>query len=174
MKNRCSTTSISALLLSLCLVISIPSALSLASTWNELSLKLPCNGAIWNFDTPLGFAYLGIAAIGLIVLWTGYRKKERWAWFVMLVILLFFSFPSSALPVLLEIHRFGWSILLDLFRAFPGGEWLHCWILSLRPNYLGGIACVPVLILGGLLNFLVMLVALLLPIKAFFWSPAKD
>ena len=126
---------------------------------------------MWNFETPLGFAYIGIVAIGLIVLWTGYRKKERWAWLVMLIILLCFSFPSSALPVLLQIHRFGWPILLDLFGAFRGGEWLHCWIVSLRPNYSSGIACMPVLILSSLLNFLVMLVALLLTIKAFFWEP---
>jgi len=129
---------------------------------------------MWNFETPLGFASLGIVAIGLIVLWTGYRKKERWAWFVMLIILLCFSFPSSVLPVLLQIHRFGWPILLDLFGAFRGGEWLHCWIVSLRPNYIGGIACGTVLILSRLLNFLLMLLALLLPIKAFFWGPAKD
>ena len=170
MKSRCSTTSISALLLSLCLVLSIPSALSLASTWNELTLRMPC-GSIWNYDTPLGFASLGIVAIGLIVLWTGYRRKERWAWFVMLIILLCFPFPFSVLPVLLQIHRFGWPSLLDLIRAFPGKEWLHCWIVSLRPNYSSGIACVPALILGRLLNFLVMFVALLLPIKAFFWEP---
>jgi biopolymer transport protein ExbD len=126
---------------------------------------------MWNFETPLGFAYIGILAIGLIVLWTGYRKKERWAWFVMLIILFCFSFPSSVLPVLLQIHRFGWSVLRDLFGASWGGEWLHCWIVSLRPNYSVGIACVPVLILSGLVKFLVMLAALLLPIKAFFWKP---
>ena len=171
MKFRCTTTSISALLLSLCIVMWIPAALGNATTWNQLSIKLPCNGAIWNFETPLGFAYLGIVAIGLIVLWTGYRKKERWAWFGMLVILLCFSFPSSVLPVLLQIHRSGWHILLDLFGAFRAGEWLHCWIVSLRPNYTGGMACGLVLILSGLLDFLVMLVALLLPAKAFFCKP---
>jgi biopolymer transport protein ExbD len=119
----------------------------------------------------LGFAYLGIVAIGLIVLWTGYRKRERWAWCVMLIILLCFAFPSSVLPVVMQIRRFGWPDFLDLFGAFRGGEWLPCWIVSLRPNYIGGIACVPVLILSGLLNFLVMLVALLLPVKSFFWKP---
>ena len=170
MKIRCSITSISALLLSLCLVISIPTALSQASTWNEPFLRLPY-GAIWNFLAPLGFADLGIVAIGLIVLWTGYRKKECWAWFVMLIILLCFSFPSFVLPVLLQVRHFGWPILLDLFGAFRGGEWLHCWIVSSRSNYCVGIECVQVLILSGLLNFLVMLVALLLPIKAFFWKP---
>jgi hypothetical protein len=170
-KSRFSTTSISALILSLCLILSIPVALSLASTWNEPSLKLPCSGAIWNYNTPLGFAYLGIVAIGLIVLWTGYRNKERWAWFVMLIILLCFYFSSSALPVLLQIHRAGWPVLQDLFRAVPTGECLHCWIASLRPNYSVGIACGIVLILSGLLRFLVMSIALLLPIKAFFWEP---
>jgi biopolymer transport protein ExbD len=169
-RSRCSTTSISALLLSLCLVISIPAALSNVATWNEFSIKLPY-GSIWNFLAPLGFAYLGIVAIGLIVLWTGYRKRERWAWFVMLIALLFFYFPSSVLPVLLQIHHFGWPVLLDLFGACRGGEWLHCWIVSLRPNYSVGMACASVLILSGLLKFLVMLVALLLPIKAFFWEP---
>jgi biopolymer transport protein ExbD len=159
------------LVLSLCLVISIPRVLNYASTWNEPFVKVPCGGAIWNIEAPLGFAYLGIVAIGLIVLWTGYRKRERWAWFVMLIILLCFTFPSSVLPVLLQIHRFGWPVLLDLFGACRGGEWLHCWIVSFRLNYSVGIACASVLILSGLLKFLVMLVALLLPIKAFFWEP---
>jgi len=169
-KSRCSTTSVSALILSLCLVTIIPEALSNASTWKELSIRLPY-GAMWNFLAPLGFAYLGIVAIGLIVLWTGYRKKERWAWFVMLIALLFFYFPSSVLPVLLQIRRFGWPYFLDLLGAFRAGGWWHCWIVSLRPNYVGGIACALVAILIGLLEFLVMLVALLLPVKAFFWKP---
>jgi biopolymer transport protein ExbD len=166
-KSRFSITSISALVLSLCLLTILPAALSNASTWSELSIKLP-HGAMWNFLAPLGLAYLGIVAIGLIVLWTGYRRRERWAWFVMLVALLFFYFPFSVLPVLLEIRRFGWPLLLDLLGAFRAGG--YCWILSLRPNYSVGIACAFVPILSGLLNFLVMSVALLLPVKAFFWQ----
>ncbi len=117
--------------------MSIPAALSNASTWNELTIKLPY-GAMWNFLAPLGFAYLGIVAIGLIVLWTGYRKRERWAWFVMLIALLFFYFPSYVLPVLLHIRRFGWPYFAGFARGFPGRRWWHCWIVSLRPNYLGG------------------------------------
>jgi biopolymer transport protein ExbD len=148
--------------------MSIPAALSNASTWNELTIKLPL-GSMWNFLAPLGFASLGIVAIGLIVLWTGFRKRERWAWFVMVIILLCFSFPSSVLPVLLEIHRFGWPILLDLLGGLRAGG--YCWVVSLRPNYSVGMACAFVPILIGLLNFLVMLVALLLPVKAFFWDP---
>jgi biopolymer transport protein ExbD len=168
MKSRFSATAISVWFFSLCLVMSIPAALSNASTWNELTIKLPFGG-MWNFLAPLGFAYLGIVAIGLIVLWTAYRKRERWAWFVMLIALLFFYFPSRVLPVLLQIRRFGWPILLELLGGFRAGG--YCWIVSLRPNYLGGIQCAFVPILSGLLSFLVMLVALLLPVKAFFWNP---
>jgi hypothetical protein len=153
MNVRSSATSISALVLSLCLVTSIPAALSNASTWNELTIKLPL-GSMWNFLAPLGFAYLGIVAIGLIVLWAGYRKRERWAWFVMLIALLFFYFPSYVLPVVLQSQRFGWPHLLDFLGIFREGGWWHCWIASLRPNYIGGLACVPLEILIRPLEFL--------------------
>jgi biopolymer transport protein ExbD len=170
MKVRCGTTSISALVLSLCLVASIPAALSNASTWNESSIKLPY-GAMWNFLAPLGFAYLGIVAIGLIVLWTGYRRKERWAWFVMLIALLFFYFPFYALPVLLQIRRFGWPYLLYLLGAFRLGGWWYCWIASFHPGSAVGMANWPIATMIRPLEFLVMLIALLLPAKAFFWRP---
>ncbi len=171
MKVRCSTTSISALLFSLCLVMSIPAALGNASTWRELTLKLPY-GAIWNFLAPLGFADLGIVAIGLIVLWTGYRKRERWAWFVMLIILLCFSFPSTVLPMLLQIRAgsYRWSYLLDFLGVFREGGW-HCLTILPSPSKSVGIECVAVLTTIGPLKFLVMSIALLLPIKAFFWKP---
>ncbi len=170
MKFRLSTTAISAWLFSLCLVLSIPVALSNASTWNELTIRLPLGG-MWNFLAPLGFAYLGIVAIGLVVLWTGYRKRERWAWFIMLIALLFFYFPLYVLPVVLQSRRFGWPHLLDFLVVFHVGEWWHCWIASLRPNYLGGLACVPFEILIRPFEFFVMSIALLLPVKAFFWKP---
>lgn len=170
MKVRCSTTSISAFVLSLCVVTSIPAALSNASTWNELTIKLTL-GEMWNSLAPLGFAYLGIVAIGLIVLWTGYRKRERWAWFVMLIALLFFYFSSWVLPVLLYARRFGWPYWLELLGAFRTGGWWHCWIASWRPNYSVGIACATALPMIGLVKFLVMAIALLLPVKAFFWKP---
>ena len=170
MKFRLNTTAISGWLFSLCLVMSIPAALGNASTWNELTIRLPLGG-MWNFLAPLGFAYLGMVAIGLAVLWTAYRKRERWAWFIMLIALLFFYFPLYVLPVVLQVRRFGWPMLLDLLGGLRAGG--YCWIVSLRPNYSVGIACAFVPILIGLLNFLVMLVALLLPVKAFFSKPVS-
>jgi hypothetical protein len=94
----------------------------------------------------------------------------------MLIILLCFSFPSSVLPVLLQIRaeNYRWSYLLDLSWPFREKGWWHCLTIVPSPSEAVGIECVAVVILIGLLEFLVMSVALLLPIKAFFWSPAKD
>jgi hypothetical protein len=85
------------------------------------------------------------------VLWTGYRKEERWAWFVMFIILLFFVFPLNVLRLLLDMQRpsFDWSVW---FQGILGGYMPSIWAAL------------------GVMNFLVMLVALLLPIKAFFFK----
>jgi len=146
MRVRCSTTLISATVLSLCLVAYVPTALRNAATWKELYLDWP-GVKIQNYLMPFGFVYLGIVTIGLIVLWTGYKKRERWAWFVMLIILLCFSFPSSVLPVLLQIRaqNYRWSVLLDLFRAYPAEGWRQC--LAIRPaccEYVVSIECIAV------------------------------
>ena len=176
MKSRHGKTEISALLLSLCLLSFIPAALRNVLTWKELYFEWP-GVKIQNYLMALGFVYLGIVMIGMIVLWTGYRKRELWAWFVMLTILLCFSFPSAVLPVLLQIRaqNYQWSLLLDLMRASPAEGWWHC--LAMTPaccEYAVGIGCMAAHIMIGLLSFLVMLVALLLPIKAFFWRSANS
>jgi hypothetical protein len=54
-------------------------------------------------DHRFGVACLAIILIGLIVVWTGYAKRSRPAWFVMFVIVWFWAFPvfilSSAVPL---------------------------------------------------------------------------
>jgi hypothetical protein len=174
MKVRCNSTLISALLLSLCLAMMIPANLRNVSTWKEVYFEWP-GVRIQNFLMPFGFAYLGIVMIGLIVLWTGYRRRERWAWFVMLIILLCFSFPSSVLPVLLQIRagNYQWSYFLGILGVFREEGWWHCLTIVPSCSKSAGVECVAVVICIGLLKFLVMSIALLLPIKAFFWSPAK-
>jgi hypothetical protein len=170
MKSRYSTTSISALLLSLCLITIIPGAIANAATWKELYLDWP-GVKIQNYFAPFGFVFLGVATIGLIILWTGYRKRERWAWFIMLIILLCFDFPSSVLPVFLLIRdqNYQWSILLALLTPFREQGWWHC--LAIKPAFYSvGIECVDVGISIGLVRSLVMSVALLIPVRAFFWK----
>jgi hypothetical protein len=126
----------------------IPGSLRFASTWRELYFEVP-GFKEQNLLMPLAFCSLGLEMIGLIVLWTGYRKKERWAWFVMLIILLFFVFPLNVLKLLLDM----WT---------PSFAW-SAWFQGIREGYLPS-----VWMAVGVLNFFVMLAALLLPIKAFF------
>jgi len=154
MKIRCSTTFISTLLISLCLASFISGSLKFASTWKELYFER-ASFKEQNLLMPLGFYSLGLEMIGLIVLWTGYRKKERWAWFVMLMLLWFFVFPANVLTPLLDMQTpsFVWS---DWFRGITEGYRPSIWMAA------------------GVFNFLVMLVALLLPVKAFFWRYADS
>ena len=53
----------------------------------------------------LGVACLAIILIGLIVLWTGYIKRSRAAWFVMFVIVWFWAFPLFILPIAVPLIR---------------------------------------------------------------------
>jgi hypothetical protein len=102
-----------------------------------------------NLLMPLGFYALVIEAIGLIVLWTGYQKKERWAWFVMLIIALGFGVPDNLIPILINMQNGG------------GIQWSYWLGMKWWGDPLGRGFGLEVLI------SLVMLVALLLPIKAF-------
>jgi len=132
----------------LCLIALVPGALKFASTGKDLSLEAGGYKQT-SLMMPLGFFSLGFQLIGLIVLWTGYKRNERWAWFVMLVILLFFVFPPSALTLLLSVPT-------------PEFEWSY-WLRGIREGYL------PAIWMGlGTLDFLVMLVALLIPVRSFF------
>ncbi len=151
MKIRWSTTLVSALILSLCLLVVIPGSLRFALDWH--ALRFSCV-VVQNFTMSMGLYRLGFVMIGMIVLWTGYRKRERSAWFVMFIILLFFSFSGDVLPWITQ-WTMQWHTLTEWARWFTGVPWDA--LLSKGPGI-------------GIINFLVMLVALLLPIKAFFWK----
>lgn len=148
MKTRYNMTVISTLLMSLCLLTFIPGSLRFASTWRDPYFETPCLRE-QNLLMPLGFYSLALMMIGLIILWTGYRKKERWAWFVMLIILFFYVFPLSVLQPLLVVLPQPWS-------------WSG-WFQALREGFEPAVWTAE-----GFVTFLVMLVALLLPIKEFF------
>ena len=153
MKTRCDATLISALVVSVCLMAFIPGSLRFASTWRELYFEAP-GFREQNLLMPLGLCSLGLEMIGLIVLWTGYRRKQRWAWFVMLIILLFFVFPLNVLKLLLDMQT-------------PSFDW-SAWLQGIRGGYAPSIWMAV-----GVFDFLVMLSALLLPIKAFFMRPLR-
>src|SRR5262249_46641149 len=54
-------------------------------------------------DHRFGVACLSIILIGLIVVWTGYAKRSRPAWFVMFVIVWFWAFPVFILLIVVEL-----------------------------------------------------------------------
>ena len=155
MKIPRSTTLISSLLLSVCLLILLPGAVKFAATWRDLYFYVGDHREN-NLLVQLGLFSLGFQMIGLIVIWTGYIREERWAWFIMLIILLFFVFPPNALTLLvmkMQTPSFEWS---DWFRSLHEGLPQVVWMTE------------------GVIDFLVMLVALLLPLKAFFWKSASS
>lgn len=100
---------------------------------------------------PSGFASLAVIAIGLIVAWMGYIRLVRWTWFVMFLIVWAWYFPLSMLPNLQgwpHIYIIGW---LDIGTAIrePGMSRIY---------------------VKECLAFLLMLIALILPLRAFIWG----
>jgi hypothetical protein len=140
--------------MSLSLVGLMPGSLRFVLTWVELNV-IETQRSVENLTMWVGAYSLGLDIIGLIVLWTGFKKRERWAWFVMLVILLFYVFPGYVLTelVLFCKGKAGLSDFLQLIPLTWAGNWQSMPAIG---------------ILLGLLTFVVMLVALLLPVKAFF------
>jgi hypothetical protein len=160
MRIHYNATLISAIVLSLFLMAYIPESLKFASTWRELYFQMP-GLREQNLLMPLGLHVFGFATIGLIVLWTGYIKNERWAWFVLLIILLFLIFPQFWLSALIEK------------MLTPGPSRLFTILTNSRywPHDMRTIVEVNRFVAGFVLDLIslpVMLIALLLPIRSFF------
>jgi len=148
MKIRYDAVRVSSVLLSIGLLSLVPASLHWVSTWRDLNIEMP-GFHQQNYFMPLGFYSLGLEIIGLIVLWTGYLRKERQAWFLMVIITAFLVFPLNGLKLVLQMHTsaFTWPDLLYGVRA----GW--------RPDIWMAV---------GALTVLIMLIALILPIPAFF------
>lgn len=155
MGRRYSPVLVSAVLQSLCLLSFVPGSLKSISTWRDATFEAG-GYRTENLIMPLGCCFLGMALIGVTILWTAYRKNERWAWFAMLIVLVCFLFGGNMVPVVRMVYPpyFQWVLWFDCLRA---GDWRG--ICLMVPE-----AGLPVL---------VMLLALLLPIKAFFWRSSR-
>jgi hypothetical protein len=100
----------------------------------------------------LNVVCLAVTFIALIVIWSGYRKRERWTWFVMFILVWVWAFPLLALPPL--------KALFEGRLSFTLPEWIHSAI------YQSGL---PRIWAESVLIFLLMVVALVLPIRSFFF-----
>ncbi|MFZ0336598.1 MAG: hypothetical protein WAL45_01080 [Terracidiphilus sp.] len=96
----------------------------------------------------VGILTLVLILIGLIVTWTGYLNKVRWTWFVMVILASGLAIQLRVLPFVMRP-----KVFLDLPKllvdAWKGQSFA-------RP------------FLEQVLIFLLMVIALLLPVKSFF------
>jgi hypothetical protein len=100
-----------------------------------------------------GVACLTIILVGLMVLWTGYVNRARSAWLVMFAIAAVWAFPVLVLPL------FQGRMVLTL------SEWLYSAIS--QPG-------LPRTAAESVLIFSLMVIALLLPIRSFFFTNETD
>lgn len=100
-------------------------------------------------DHYFGVACLAIILIGLIVVWTGYAKRSRPAWFVMFVIVWFWVFPVFIRSSPLVRGYFTVTFLEFFYDAISG------------PGYATEVV-------RTILMFFIMVVGLALPMGRFF------
>lgn len=158
MKVRRDTVLISSVLFTIALVSLLPpfvrGALQRFDTTGREQLETGWRlyAEMWgNFD----IASLAIVLIGLIVTWGGYLHKVRWTWFVMFVIVWGWFFPAMAYP------DFGYAWYKGLI---PTGE-IPVFLLNAfgEPGIARSVA-------QEMIIFALMVIALILPMKSFFWS----
>jgi hypothetical protein len=131
----------------------------ISSVMFTIALVLPipnCMKVAWSNDNASfqreSFACLTIALLGLLIVWTTFIRRIRSAWFAMSIIVWIGAFPIMVLP-LLQHH---W--------ALTPTEWIYSAIFQQGlPRRWALSVCL----------FMLMLVALLLPIKAFLKSSEK-
>jgi hypothetical protein len=157
MKNVMSATvTVSTAILTAGFLLLVPRSLNYVSTWREPFIRYSDSLRISNYMAPMGFASLTVIAMSVMVLWTAYRDKERWAWWVLLVSVVGFIFPVYVLQLI---------ILWKAASAFSPSEWLKEAIRIPGPSRIAA---------EQILLFIVMLLALLLPVRTFFRARTYD
>ena len=147
MRLQFNIVSISRLLFTACLLALGWMNFRFAATWRTRSLF---KENIPNFLASMAFATLALVFIGLIVLWTDYQKRTRSSWFIMAVFVFCYFMPVNLIDVFLDIRRVGWS-------------WWPAVVHDAREGHPFSIGAI-----YALAFFAVMLIALLLPVRAFF------
>jgi len=137
----------SSVLFTFALLMLMPAMWRAASTVRESSLWGGSSGGPQDCFAPAGFTSLAIIASGLIVTWAGYIKGVRWTWFVMFVVVWVWAFPVLLLPYLLP-----WRGVETMAQSFAGAVSQS----GTERSYAEVV-----------LAFLLMVLALVLPVKTF-------
>jgi hypothetical protein len=166
LKIRHDAVAISSVLFTVALLMLAPSMFDLASTTHQARFRDIATGAeasavgdqiaIPNYYAPLGFASLTIIAIGLVVTWTGYIKGIRWTYFVMFVIVWLWAFPVLLLPFF-----FVWRAMVSWVQTLGPYDWIRLIKDAISENGMERAY------LEAFVAFLLMLLALVLPVKTF-------
>lgn len=154
MKIRRDVLAVSSVLFSIALLILAPAMLRAAATLRESSLwGYSVDTLDWpqNCFAPAGFTSLAVILTGLIVTWTGYIRGVRWTWLVMFVVVWIWAFPVLMLPYLLP--RRGLETVAQSFAGTISRNGVERSFLEI------------------VLAFMLMLLALALPLKTFFLGP---
>jgi len=141
MKFRFDVLFLSSVLFTIALLSLVP-----AQWTNALSGRYTLNQSPGQEAHALGIAGLAIISIALIVIWTGYIKAHRSAWFIMLIVVWGWAFPLTGL----------WHLN---YSNLPQGL-----VDAAKEPGLSRTAVELLAILA------LMVTSLLLPIKAFFWK----
>ncbi len=150
MRFRVDRVSVSSVLLTVCLLTLIQWNLKWAATWRTRAVGVTDRVARLNYESSIAFASLALDIIVLIVIWTSYQKRMRWAWFVMVVFVCVYFVPVHLLDVLLDIKRVGWHWWPGVVQDANEG----------RPFAVGALI--------ELTIFTLMIIAVLVPVGAFF------
>lgn len=154
MKLQFNSVSISSVLFTISLLALGQMHLKFAATWRTREVNWGRLG-LPNYQASIAFATLALVLIGLVVLWTGYQKRTRSSWFIMAVFVFVYFMPVNMIDVFLDIRRMGWS-------------WWPAVVHDAREGYRFAISA-----LYSLSFFTVMIIALLMPIRAFFWPKSE-
>ncbi len=153
MRFRLNSLYISGTLLTLCLLSIVPSLLRLAATWRQRNIIFADRYSCYNWESLLAIASLALIITALLVLWTGYWRGMRSAWFVMFVFVFIYFVPVYFGDTFLSI----WT---------EGPSWWHRFISGLWRGDTMAAA-----MLRHFIRLAAMLVALFLPLRVFFGKP---
>jgi hypothetical protein len=149
LKIRRDAVAVSSILFTLALLILTPAMWRAAANVRDSCIWGAVGPFLWvpNCFALAGIASLAVIAIGLIVTWAGYIRGDRWTWLVMFVIVWVWAFPVLLVPFLLP-----WRGVETMAQSFAGAI-----SESGTERSYGEV----------ILAFLLMVLALALPVKTF-------
>lgn len=153
MRIRRDVVFVSSVLLTIALVSLVPmsrqAALAGHSRRVHEELNACCQGELYAWGH-VGEASIALIFIGLIVTWTGYVKAVRSAWFIMFIIVWVWAFPLFALGFVSEFRWIPFRKLISEALEGPGPARAALYAVA---------------------HVAPMVIALILPIRSFFFRP---